>query len=167
MQASYMFNLAIRGFLVLVAASTLSNAFVVFKPKPTSPLNNENTDSSRQKRDADTLNASANSGTLSSSMSTGSLTVSQSQSTLQTMQDNTENLCMPLSEAINHESAVPVDSSDLADTRESHYVVTRYHSYDLETRQCPAELLDTSGQYSVNHNSLCPWTYVTDEDNSR
>ena len=161
-----MFNLAIRGFLVLVAASTLSNAFVVFKPKPTSPLNKD-TDSDRQKRDADTLNASADSGTLSSSMSTGSLTVSQSQSTLQTMQDNVENSCMPLSEARNHESAVPVDSGDLTDTRESHYVATRYHSYDLQTRQCPAELLDTSGHYSVNHNSLCPWTYVTDEDNTR
>ena len=160
-----MFNLAIRGFLVLVAASTLSNAFVVFKPKPTSPLDNKNTDGDRQKRDADTLNASADSGTLSSSMSSGS--VSQSQGTLQTMQDNVENSCMPISEAIGRESAVPVDSSDLIDTRRSHYIATRYHSYDLQTRQCPAELLDTSGQYSVNHNSLCPWTYVTDEDNTR
>ncbi len=162
-QTTYSFLIQIA--CVFITLVTLSNGFVLHKKKQVAVQNIEKVQTVRPKRDGD------NDSSLAALASSGSISM-HSGSELQVEDHQQEEPeCRPISEMEINQYGLPIgeainstEMADLTDVRAQRYRHQRYHS---STGQCPESLLDTSGHHSVNRNSLCPWTYITDVDIDR
>ena len=71
---------------------------------------------------------------------------------------NTTIVGLPVGQVLNSSTI-----QDIVDMQQPHHSGTPHYN----SSTCPDSLLDTSNELTINTRNLCPWVYITDEDDDR